>query len=174
MEDRNAETRVMRLCPSKAGMAARENTRASASISVKIFSPADRATGLSMAAFSLLMKPYAVCVPVRPGSAPADAVFLPECRVLSVLYCGDYSGIDGGVAGPEQGSKGPELDTCRPASCPRHRGSLYRPGDRCPALLLPACPARRGITGPSILCQQPQIGKSVCGCCLFIYQKPDW
>lgn len=47
-----------------------------------------------MAAFSLLMKPYAVCVPVRPGSAPADAVFLPECRVLSVLYCGDYSGID--------------------------------------------------------------------------------
>lgn len=47
-----------------------------------------------MAAFSLLMKPYAVCVPVRPGSAPADAVFLPECWVLSVLYCGDYSGID--------------------------------------------------------------------------------
>ena len=38
--------------------------------------------------------PYAVCVPVRPGSAPADAVFLPECWVLSVLYCGDYSGID--------------------------------------------------------------------------------
>lgn len=47
-----------------------------------------------MAAFSLLMKPYAVCVPVRPGRAPADAVFLPECWVLSVLYCGDYSGID--------------------------------------------------------------------------------
>ena len=47
-----------------------------------------------MAAFSLLMKPYAVCVPVRPGSAPADAVFMLECRVLSVLYCGDYSGID--------------------------------------------------------------------------------
>lgn len=94
MEDRNAETRVMRLCPSKAGMTARENTSASASISVKIFSQADRATGLSMAAFSLLMKPYAVCVPVRPGSAPADAVFLPECWVLSVLYCGDYSGID--------------------------------------------------------------------------------
>lgn len=46
-----------------------------------------------MAAFSLLMKPYAVCVPVRPGSA-ADAVFLLECWVLSVLYCGDYSGID--------------------------------------------------------------------------------
>ena len=42
----------------------------------------------------VLMKPCAVCVPVRPGSAPADAVFLPECWVLSVLYCGDYSGID--------------------------------------------------------------------------------
>ena len=38
--------------------------------------------------------PYAVCVPVRPEKAPADAVVLPECRALSVLYCGDYSGID--------------------------------------------------------------------------------
>ena len=38
--------------------------------------------------------PYIVCVPVRSESAPADAVVLPECRVLSVLYCGDYSGVD--------------------------------------------------------------------------------
>ncbi len=38
--------------------------------------------------------PYTVCVPVRSESAPADAVVLPECRVLSVLYCGDYAGID--------------------------------------------------------------------------------
>lgn len=38
--------------------------------------------------------PYAVCVPVRPEKAPADAVTLPECRVLSVLYCGDYAGVD--------------------------------------------------------------------------------
>ena len=37
---------------------------------------------------------YAVCVPVRPETAPADAVVLPECRALSVLYCGDYSGVD--------------------------------------------------------------------------------
>ena len=37
---------------------------------------------------------YAVCVPVRPETAPEDAVTLPECRVLSVLYCGDYSGVD--------------------------------------------------------------------------------
>ena len=38
--------------------------------------------------------PYTVCVPVRPKNAPADAVVLPECRALSVLYNGDYSGID--------------------------------------------------------------------------------
>lgn len=37
---------------------------------------------------------YAVCVPMRPETAPEDAVVLPECRVLSVLYCGDYSGVD--------------------------------------------------------------------------------
>lgn len=36
--------------------------------------------------------PYYVCVPVQSEKAPADAVVLPECRVLSVLYCGDYSG----------------------------------------------------------------------------------
>lgn len=38
--------------------------------------------------------PNAVCVPVRPNKAAADAVVLPECRVLSVLYSGEYSGID--------------------------------------------------------------------------------
>lgn len=32
--------------------------------------------------------PYTVCVPVQPEKAPADALVLPECRVLSVLYCG--------------------------------------------------------------------------------------
>ena len=37
---------------------------------------------------------YAVCVPMQPQKAPADAVVLPECQALSVLYCGDYSGID--------------------------------------------------------------------------------
>ena len=36
--------------------------------------------------------PYAVCVPVRPKKAPEDAVTLPACRALSVLYCGDYTG----------------------------------------------------------------------------------
>ena len=35
-----------------------------------------------------------VCVPVQSKKAPADAVVLPECLTLSVLYCGDYSGIN--------------------------------------------------------------------------------
>lgn len=38
--------------------------------------------------------PIDVCVPLRSDKAPADAVTLPECRALSVLYYGDYSGTD--------------------------------------------------------------------------------
>lgn len=38
--------------------------------------------------------PYWVCVPVQPQKAPPEAVTLPECRVLSVLYYGDYAGLD--------------------------------------------------------------------------------
>ena len=38
--------------------------------------------------------PFYVCVPLRADKAPADAVELPEYQVLSVLYCGEYSGID--------------------------------------------------------------------------------
>ena len=38
--------------------------------------------------------PFHVCVPVRPENAPEEAVTLPECRALSVLYYGDYSGVD--------------------------------------------------------------------------------
>ncbi len=37
--------------------------------------------------------PNAVCVPVRADRAPKDAVTLPECRVLSVFYCGPYENI---------------------------------------------------------------------------------
>ena len=37
--------------------------------------------------------PFHVCVPVRPENAPKEAVTLPECRALSVLYYGDYSGV---------------------------------------------------------------------------------
>ena len=38
--------------------------------------------------------PYQVCVPVRPEKAPPEAVTLPACRVLSVLYYGSYDGVD--------------------------------------------------------------------------------
>ena len=38
--------------------------------------------------------PYQVCVPVRTETAPAEAVTLPECRALSVLYYGGYDGVD--------------------------------------------------------------------------------
>ena len=38
--------------------------------------------------------PFDVCVPLRANKAPAEAVVLPECRALSVLYYGEYDGID--------------------------------------------------------------------------------
>ena len=38
--------------------------------------------------------PIDVCVPLRADTAPSDAVTLPEYRALSVLYSGDYNGID--------------------------------------------------------------------------------
>ena len=38
--------------------------------------------------------PFFVCVPVRPEKAPTEAVVLPACRALSVLYYGSYAGAD--------------------------------------------------------------------------------
>lgn len=38
--------------------------------------------------------PFDVCVPLRADKAPAEAVMLPECRALSVLYYGEYGGMD--------------------------------------------------------------------------------
>lgn len=38
--------------------------------------------------------PFQVCVPVLPEKAPADAVRLPSCTALSVLYYGDYSDVE--------------------------------------------------------------------------------
>ena len=38
--------------------------------------------------------PFWTCVPVLRKKAPKEAVTLPECRVLSVLYHGDYDGVD--------------------------------------------------------------------------------
>ena len=36
--------------------------------------------------------PFYVCVPIRPRRLDKDAVTLPECHALSVLYYGDYDG----------------------------------------------------------------------------------
>lgn len=36
--------------------------------------------------------PFWVCVPMRPEKAPKEAVVLPACRALSVLYYGSYDG----------------------------------------------------------------------------------
>ncbi len=38
--------------------------------------------------------PFYVCVPVQHEKAPEEAVVLPECRALSVLYYGGYDGVD--------------------------------------------------------------------------------
>ena len=40
--------------------------------------------------------PFYSCIPLRPETAPADAVTLPEQYVLSVLFCGSYDDIDEG------------------------------------------------------------------------------
>ena len=37
---------------------------------------------------------YIAHMPVHPEKAPADAMVLPGCRVLSALYYGDYNGLD--------------------------------------------------------------------------------
>ncbi len=37
---------------------------------------------------------FHVCVPAAPETAPAEAVFFPACRALSVLYLGSYSDVD--------------------------------------------------------------------------------
>ena len=63
--------------------------------------------------------PIDVCVPLRADKAPADAVTLPECRALSVLYCGDYSGVNEAwlTLGREAKARGLE-----PAAAPRVLG----------------------------------------------------
>ena len=38
--------------------------------------------------------PFWTCVPVQRDKAPEEAVTLPECHALSVLYHGDYDGIN--------------------------------------------------------------------------------
>lgn len=38
--------------------------------------------------------PFWMCIPMQHDRAPEEAVTLPECRALSVLYYGDYDGVD--------------------------------------------------------------------------------
>ncbi|WP_455501702.1 MerR family transcriptional regulator [Gemmiger sp.] len=63
--------------------------------------------------------PFWVCAPVRPEKAPAEAVTLPACRVLSVLYYGDYAGLDEAwlTLGREVKARG-----LKPAGLPRGLG----------------------------------------------------
>lgn len=63
--------------------------------------------------------PFYVCVPVRHQKAPSDAVVLPECRALSVLYYGDYDKVDDAwlALGREVRSRG-----LKPAGFPRVLG----------------------------------------------------
>ena len=43
---------------------------------------------------SQLVLLYIAHMPLHPEKAPADAMVLPGCRVLSALYYGDYNGLD--------------------------------------------------------------------------------
>lgn len=62
---------------------------------------------------------YGVCVPVRKNRAARDAVTLEACRALSVLYYGDYSGVDEAwlTLGREAKARG-----LKPAGAPRVLG----------------------------------------------------
>lgn len=62
--------------------------------------------------------PFYVCVPVREEKTP-EAVCLPECRALSVLYYGDYDGSDDAwlTLGREAKARG-----LKPAGYPRVLG----------------------------------------------------
>ena len=63
--------------------------------------------------------PFYSCVPLRPETAPEDAVTLPEQYVLSVLFCGSYDDIDAGWLrlGSEARARG-----LKPAGMPRVLG----------------------------------------------------
>ncbi len=65
--------------------------------------------------------PFYVCVPIRPGKADKDAVTLPECRAVSVLYYGDYDDMDEAwlTLGRETKARG-----LKPAGFPRALGII--------------------------------------------------
>ena len=85
--------------------------------------------------------PFHVCVPVQPESAPESAVRFPSCKVLSVLYCGDYSRIDEAWLrlGREAKARG-----LVPAASPRiigivasYTGREIDPGKYCSRIVMP-------------------------------------
>lgn len=90
---------------------------------------------------------YGVCVPVRKNRAAADAVTLEACRVLSVLYYGDYSGVDEAWLTLGRGGKGAGAEARRRAAGAGHRGAVHGAGDRDAAVLLAAGAAGGGIKG---------------------------
>lgn len=63
--------------------------------------------------------PFYSCVPLRPETAPDDAVTLPEQYALSVLFCGSYDDID--EAWLRLGSEARERGL-KPAGMPRVLG----------------------------------------------------
>ncbi len=85
--------------------------------------------------------PFSVCIPVRTEKMPADAVTLPACRALSVLYYGDYDGVDEAwlTLGREVWERG-----LKPAGFPRvlgivapYTGREIDPARYCSRLVLP-------------------------------------
>ncbi len=85
--------------------------------------------------------PFQVCVPVRPDSAPENAVRFPSCKALSVLFYGDYIRMD--EAWFRLGREAKEHGLV-PAALPRtigivapYTGQEIDPGKYCSRLVMP-------------------------------------
>lgn len=85
--------------------------------------------------------PLYVCVPVRPESAPENAVRFPSCHVLSILGYGDYSRVD--EAWLRLGREAKERGLV-PAAWPRtlaivarYTGQEIDPGKYCSRIVMP-------------------------------------
>ena len=85
--------------------------------------------------------PFQVCIPVDAKNAPQDAVCFPACKALSVLYFGNYSGVDAAwlALGSEVKARG-----LTPAGHPRvlgivapYSGREIDPNRYCSRLVLP-------------------------------------
>lgn len=85
--------------------------------------------------------PLHVCVPIQPEKAPENAVRFPSCKVLSVLFYGDYKRT--GEAWLRLGREAKERGLC-PASWPRgigivapYTGKEIDPGKYCTRVVMP-------------------------------------